>query len=171
MFRGIEKLPPGHTLEVGADGRLDVARYWDLRDIRSEDERPEKYYIGRYREMLEDAVETHLMSDVPLGVFLSGGLDSSTIAALTKKMVGGPVETFSVGYDTPESELGYAQEVAEYLGTAHHEVKIGAEEFFGALPGMIWHEDEPLVWPSSVGPVLRRTQGARACDGGADGRG
>ena len=65
-------------------------------------------------------------------------------------MVGGPVETFSVGYDTPESELGYARDVAEHLGTSHHEVKIDSRQFFDALPAMIWHEDEPLVWPSSV---------------------
>ncbi len=150
LFRGIEKLPPGHTLEVGSDGDFDLEQYWDLRDVPEGDDRSESYYVGRYRELLEEAVSSHLMSDVPLGVFLSGGLDSSTIAALTKRMVDGPVETFSVGYDTPESELGYAQTVAEHLGTAHHEVKIGSQEFFDALPAMIWHEDEPLVWPSSV---------------------
>lgn len=151
LFCGVEKLPPGHTLEVRADGRLDVEEYWDLSMGGPPTAgRSEGYYVKEYRRLLEDAVSSHLMSDVPLGVFLSGGLDSSTIAALTRKFVAGPVETFSVGFDAPESELGYAREVAAHLGTVHHEVKIGAEEFFELLPAMIWHEDEPLVWPSSV---------------------
>ncbi len=150
LFRGIEKLPPGHTLQIDLDGDTDMRQYWDLSMVDAGETRPEEYYVRTYREMLEEAVSSHLMSEVPLGVFLSGGLDSSTIAALTKKMVSGPVETFSVGYDTPESELGYAAEVAAHLGTKHHEVKVGAKEFFDILPAMIWHEDEPIVWPSSV---------------------
>ena len=91
------------------------------------------------------------MSDVPLGMFLSGGVDSSTIAALMKRMVSGPVKTFAVGYrEAAYSELGYARQVARTIGTDHHEVTVGMDEFFGALPRLIWHEDEPITWPSSV---------------------
>jgi asparagine synthase (glutamine-hydrolysing) len=150
MFRGIHKLMPGHTVTVTLDGELDFDRYWDLSAIDVDGHRSKRYYVQGYRDLLEECVESHLMSEVPLGVFLSGGLDSSTIAALTKKMVDGPVETFSVGYDAPESELSYARTVAEHLGTVHHEVSVGPRDFFDALPGLIWHEDEPLVWPSSV---------------------
>ena len=91
------------------------------------------------------------MSDVPLGMFLSGGVDSSAIAALIKRMTPGPVKTFSVGYrEAPFSELSYARRVAEAIGTEHHEIVIGMEDFFNALPKLIWHEDEPIAWPSSV---------------------
>jgi asparagine synthase (glutamine-hydrolysing) len=78
-------------------------------------------------------------------------VDSSAIAALMKRMVSGPVKTFAVGYrEAAYSELGYARQVARSIGTDHHEVTVGMEEFFGALPRLIWHEDEPIAWPSSV---------------------
>jgi asparagine synthase (glutamine-hydrolysing) len=92
-----------------------------------------------------------LMSDVPLGMFLSGGVDSSAIAALIKRMADGPVKTFSVGYREAQfSELSYAAETARLIGTDHHEVVVGMEDFFDALPDLVWHEDEPITWPSSV---------------------
>jgi asparagine synthase (glutamine-hydrolysing) len=84
-------------------------------------------------------------------MFLSGGLDSSAIAALMRRMVPGPVKTFSVGYEeAPYSELGYARQVAGAIGTDHHEVVVGMDDFFNALPRLVWHEDEPITWPSSV---------------------
>ena len=92
-----------------------------------------------------------LMSDVPLGMFLSGGVDSSAIAALIKRMTTGPVKTFSVGYSESRfSELSEARQVAEQIGTDHHEVLVSMDEFFNALPRLVWHEDEPITWPSSV---------------------
>jgi asparagine synthase (glutamine-hydrolysing) len=91
------------------------------------------------------------MSDVPLGMFLSGGLDSSTIAALMSKIRKERIETFAVGYgEEAYSELCYARIVADHIGSVHHEVRVGREEFFEALPKLVWHEDEPIVWPSSV---------------------
>ncbi len=91
------------------------------------------------------------MSEVPLGVFLSGGVDSSAIAALVKRNTGGPVKTFAVGYrERRFSELSQAATAARAIGTEHHRVVVGAEDFFGALPRLIWHEDEPIAWPSSV---------------------
>ena len=110
-----------------------------------------EHYVRRYREQLEECVSSHLMSDVPLGVFLSGGLDSSAIAALTTKIRKEPIETFSVGYgEEAYSELPYARTVAEHLKSNHHEVRLSRDEFFQTLPRLIWHEDEPIVWPSSV---------------------
>ena len=91
------------------------------------------------------------MSDVPLGVFLSGGLDSSAVAALMTKIRREPIETFSVGYtESAYSELPYASTVAQHLRSVHQEVFVSRQDFFGALPKLIWHEDEPIVWPSSV---------------------
>lgn len=151
MFRGVRKLMPGHTLELNEAGELKIEPYWDLNISQQADSHPESYYVAQYREGLEQAVSSHLMSDVPLGVFLSGGLDSSVVAALATRARGGPVETFSVGYaEAPYSELPFAQEVAAHIGSIHHEVRVSREEFFDALPKLIWHEDEPIVWPSSV---------------------
>ena len=151
MFAGIDKLPPGHTLEVDAAGQLNIECYWDLTVPADEDIRPREYYVKTYRELLEACVSSHLMSDVPLGVFLSGGLDSSAVAALTVKIRREPIETFSVGYgEEAFSELPYARQMAQHIGSRHHEVRLNREEFFAALPALIWHEDEPIVWPSSV---------------------
>jgi len=151
MFRGIDKLPPGHTLEVDAAGRLKTECYWDPTVPVDEEVRPQKYYAETYRQLLEASVSSHLMSDVPLGVFLSGGLDSSAVASFTTKIRREPIETFSVGYEEEAvSELPYARQVANHIGSRHHEVRLSRKEFFRSLPALIWHEDEPIVWPSSL---------------------
>jgi asparagine synthase (glutamine-hydrolysing) len=91
------------------------------------------------------------MSDVPLGVFLSGGVDSSAVAALMTKHRRDPVDTFSVGYkEQTYSELPFARTVSEHIHSRHHEIMVSEQDFFGALPHLIWHEDEPIVWPSSI---------------------
>jgi asparagine synthase (glutamine-hydrolysing) len=152
MYAGINKLLPGHTLILEEDKRaLQIEPYWDL-NIQSDDgKRPYEHYVSEYRERLEDCVSSHLMSDVPLGVFLSGGLDSSAVAALTTKILQEPIQTFSVGYGEQEfSELPYARTVAEHLRSRHHEIHVNWGDFFQTLPRLIWHEDEPVVWPSSV---------------------
>jgi len=150
MFAGIRKLMPGHTLEL-TEGEPRIERYWDLTTEVDPDARPREYYVKEYRELLEGAVSSHLMSDVPLGVFLSGGLDSSAVAALTTKIRGERIQTFSVGYgEEAFSELGYAREVAGHIGSEHYEVRMSRQEFFDSLPRLIWHEDEPIAWPSSV---------------------
>jgi|SRR5271165_485720 len=151
MFAGIRKLVPGHTLEVSERGEPRIERYWDLTTEVDHEPRPREYYVRTYRELLEDAVESHLMSDVPLGMFLSGGLDSSAVAALATRIRGDQIKTFAVGYgEEAFSELGFAREVAEHIRSDHHEVRLSREEFFENLPRLIWHEDEPIVWPSSV---------------------
>src|SRR3989454_1707384 len=151
MFTGIRKLLPGNKLEIDDSGDIKIEPYWDLSAPAGNDGRPRAHYIKTYRELLEECVASHLMSDVPLGVFLSGGLDSSAVAALTSKIRGEQIETFSVGYDEEAySELPYAREVARHIGSRHHEVRLSRQEFFDSLPKLIWHEDEPIVWPSSI---------------------
>jgi asparagine synthase (glutamine-hydrolysing) len=151
FFEGVYKLPPGHTMELDESGKLEIRQYWELKDTASEAPRSQNYYVDTYRELLEQAVSSHLMSDVPLGVFLSGGLDSSAVAALATKARGGPLKTFSVGYGEQRyNELPYAKLVAKHLGSEHHEVVLTRQAFFEALPNLIWHEDEPISWPSSV---------------------
>jgi asparagine synthase (glutamine-hydrolysing) len=151
FYAGIRKLMPGHWMQINSSGQVKIERYWDLPVTQDAPARPESYYIQKYRELLEQAVSSHLMSDVPLGVFLSGGVDSSAVAALMTKIRGTPVETFSVGYvEDAYSELPYARIVAKHIHSVHHEVLVSQQEFFDALPHLIWQEDEPIVWPSSV---------------------
>ena len=160
LFAGIRKLMPGHTLTVDFSAGtpvVSVRRYWDVpgpAEVRGPDGtslREDRDWVRELRRRLEENIEMRLMSDVPLGMFLSGGVDSSAIAALMKRMVAGPVKTFSVGYnEAAYSELSWARRVAGTIGTDHHEVVIGMEDFFNALPQLVWHEDEPIAWPSSV---------------------
>jgi asparagine synthase (glutamine-hydrolysing) len=151
FYDGIRKLMPGHWLEINERGELRTEQYWDLSIAAEESVREESYYACTYRELIEKAVSSHLMSDVPVGVFLSGGLDSSAVAALMTHIRRAPVETFSVGYSEHSySELPYARVVAQHLNSVHHEVLVSQQEFFDALPKLIWHEDEPIAWPSSV---------------------
>ena len=151
FFDGIHKLMPGHTLELDAAGKARIQPYWDLSTAGDTTPHPESYYVRGYRDLLEQSVSSHLMSDVPLGVFLSGGVDSSAVAALMTKIRRSPVETFSVGYaEQSYSELPYARFVAKHLNSVHHEVLVSRQDFFAALPKLIWHEDEPIAWPSSV---------------------
>ena len=154
MFQGIRKLMPGHTLELdllSAAPQPVIRQYWDVPAAAPDSSLSDREWISETRRRLEETVRMRLMSDVPLGMFLSGGIDSSAIAALMKRMTSGPVKTFSVGYaEAAFSELTYAAEVAKVIGTDHHEVVIGMSDFFSALPDLIWHEDEPISWPSSV---------------------
>jgi len=152
LFRGVKRLLPGHTL-IWRDGQLQIDQYWDLKfspdagaSNLSDDE-----YIAEWLELFRTSVKLRLMADVPLGMFLSGGIDSSAIAAMMSGMVAEPIKTFSVGFQEREAnELHYARLVAEKFKTDHHEIIVSPEEFFSALPTLIWHEDEPLAHPASV---------------------
>ncbi len=154
MFRGIRKLMPGHSLSLDVGGevpRLNIRQYWDVPEPAIASHRSEQELVKECRRRFEEAVETRLMSDVPLGCFLSGGVDSSAIAAVMKRLSGGHVKTFSVGYQEEAwSELPYARHVASSLGTDHHEITVSREQFFSTLPRVVWHEDEPAVFSSSI---------------------
>ncbi len=151
LFCGIHTLPPGHWLEINESGKTSIHEYWDLRSSSAEEGHPEGFYVQKYRTLFEESVSSHLMSDVPLGVFLSGGLDSSAVAAVAAKFCREPLQTFSVGYEEASfTELPYARMVAEHIGSQHYEVTVTCDDFFDALPRLIWHEDKPITWPSSV---------------------
>jgi asparagine synthase (glutamine-hydrolysing) len=153
MFAGVRKLMPGHTLSLQLDAPdpQPVTRpYWDL-DITPDESLAEKDYAACFEELFTESVRLRLMSDVPLGVFLSGGLDSSAIAAVMAPMMKEQLKTFSVGYAEDRfSELPYARLVAQHLGAEYNQVLLTADDFWNALPRLVWHEDEPIVWPSSV---------------------
>jgi asparagine synthase (glutamine-hydrolysing) len=153
LFRHIRKLMPGHFLMLDLaerDPRPKIESYWDV-PAAAPDNHDDQYWIAETRRRLEETVRMRLMSDVPLGMFLSGGVDSSAIAALMKRSTSGPVQTFAVGYQEQQfSELSYAAEVARAIGTEHRETIVSMDDFFSALPNLVWHEDEPIAWPSSV---------------------
>src|SRR6266851_4826481 len=151
FYAGIRMLLPGHTMTIGPEGKEEIRQYWDLDASTPHESRDQSYYVQSYRELLEGAVNSHLMSDVPLGVFLSGGVDSSAVAALMTKMRREPFFFYDTATtEQTYSELPYARTVAQHINSVHHEVSVGRQDFFDALPKLIWHEDEPIVWPSSV---------------------
>lgn len=151
LYRGVRRLLPGHTL-TWRDGEIEINKYWDVSFVKTADEnRSDKDFIAEWAELFRTSVRLRLMADVPLGMFLSGGIDSSAIAAVMSRMVDEPIKTFSVAFAEREAnELAYARIVAEAYKTNHHEVVVSPEEFFQALPRLVWHEDEPLAHPSSV---------------------
>jgi asparagine synthase (glutamine-hydrolysing) len=162
LFAGVRRLPPGHTLRW-KDGKIEIERYWDVNPGAGgkDDGRTVTSYIDEWRELFRTSVRLRLMSDVPLGMFLSGGIDSSAIAAVMSQMVAEPVRTFSVAFNDPEAnELEYARAVARAFRTEHHEVLVEPSDFAAALPHLIWHEDEPLGHPASV-PLYFVSQLAR----------
>ena len=147
MFQGISALPPGHLLSVGPDG-MDVRRYWDVSFRRDEPPAREEEYAERLRDLLRDAVRAQLVSDVPFGAFLSGGVDSSTVVALMSEFLDQPVKTFAVGYGgeyAAASELPFARIVAERYETDHHEVLIEPSDFIELAEKVVWHLDQPIA--------------------------
>lgn len=150
LFEGVRKLMPGHWLSYDGDD-LKIQRYWDWQFDEPSTYQDDKFYIDRFTEIIEDAVRSHLMSDVPVGLFLSGGLDSSLIAAIMARLHSDPIHTFTVGFeDRYYSEFDYARTVAAHIGARQHESLITAKQFIDAIPKLIWHEDEPLKGAPSV---------------------
>lgn len=151
FFRGVRKVLPGRTLTWTARSGLREHRYWHLPDRTTGTRLNLRAQSTELRARLSDAVRSHLMSDVPIGLFLSGGIDSTGLAALMASMVKEPIKTFSVGFPEREgNELHYARIAARSINSDHHEVVITGEDFFRELPRLIWHEDEPIAFPSSV---------------------
>jgi len=149
---GIRKLMPGELLLFDGE-KATARRYWHP-EFREDPIDPGEAR-ERFLALAQESVRMRLMSEVPLGVFLSGGIDSSGLVALTKREMDRPVKTFSIGYESdgdPEcpNELSYAEQVARSYGTDHHPYLLSAKEFREALPKVAWHLDEPLADPSAV---------------------
>lgn len=157
ILKGIAKLPPAHSLTL-EEGRLDITPYWDL------DYRPvpacEEELAGQLVHLLRESVRSQLVSDVPLGAFLSGGLDSSTVVALMSQVAGGPVRTFSIGFeDKSYDELSYAREVAARFGTRHEEFIIRPDAV-SLVEKLVYHLDDPIadfsVFPTYLVSAMAR---------------
>jgi len=166
FYQGIFKLLPGRTLSWSAERGLRERRYWRPPVAQKASGATFAQAAREVRDRLEHAVRSHLVSDVPVGLFLSGGIDSSGLAGLMASMAKAPIRTFSVGFSDPRySELGYARLAAESVGSEHRQVIVSPSEYFRALPRLVWHEDEPIAFPSSV-PLyfvaeLARTSGVK----------
>lgn len=156
MFKGIYKVPPGCWLRIGPDGDIKMVRYYDAvpgkgidpSETRNLSEAAlEDFYTDGIRTRLHDAVERRMVSDVPIGVFLSGGIDSSANVALMSKFSDKPIDTFTVGFKdfTGLNELDYANIAAKRFNTNHHEVLIDETDMIGYLDSLIHHQDEPLA--------------------------
>ncbi len=154
LFHNVKKLAPGHLL-IHENGRTDVRRYWQLvlGDFQLAVNLEEA--VEEFGRLLRQTVRKHLMSDVPIGVLLSGGLDSSAVTAMMAQTSGQPVRSFTVGFDLPgvHNELHEARRVANHLGLEHHElvVKPDAAEL---LPKLAWHMDEPVADPAALPTYL-----------------
>ncbi len=155
LFRNIRKLPAGHLLLIDREGNVQTRQYWDAlppepqatqNKLSEEDQRAE------ILRLLRESIRKRMMSDVPFGVFLSGGVDSSANVALMAQEMSRPVDTFTVGFRDYEdlNELDSARQIAERFGSNHHEVVIGESEMLSFLPELVFHQDEPLADPVCV---------------------
>jgi asparagine synthase (glutamine-hydrolysing) len=148
ILSGVHKLPPGHHLSF-VEGRVSVEQYWDFcfeeSVIKTEEE-----YVENLRTLLDDAVRIRMVADVPLGAFLSGGVDSSAVVGLMSRHSARPVKTFSIGFhEDSYNELKYARLAAKHFGTDHHEL-IVTPESCQIVDELVWHFDEPFADPSSI---------------------
>jgi asparagine synthase (glutamine-hydrolysing) len=154
MFAGIQKLPPGHILTADRNGNCRVQRYWDATSPSSPvpSRFDEHQAVKDVRDLFRKAVAKRMMADVPVGAFLSGGLDSSAIVAQMSELGYGPVKTFSIGIrGMPQySEFPFARQIAKRFATEHHELEIGVREVEDYLPLLVQHQDEPLADPVCV---------------------
>ena len=159
MFEGIHKLPPGHTLSW-KNGDMKIEEWWDLKFEDPPTLTHPEEAVRQVQELLEDAVKSRLVSDVPLGAFLSGGLDSSAIVAMMRKHITGTLRTFTIGYeDKSFSELDYAKTVSEQFGTESHVLMVN-EMTPELIEKSIWHLDEPMTDLSSI-PLMLLCQKAK----------
>lgn len=150
LFKSIKRLLPGHTLSW-CDGKIKIEKYWDVYFEPKHEEKTDAEFVEEWLALFKKSVKLRLMADVPLGMFLSGGIDSSAICAVMAEMVDEPIKTFSVGFKEREAnEFEYARIVSKAYKTEHHEITITPEQFFAELPNLIWHEDEPLGFDSSI---------------------
>jgi asparagine synthase (glutamine-hydrolysing) len=151
IFRGVHKLPPGHYLTL-KDGSVSIEQYWDFpyQETQTAPFQNEADCVEELQALLDEAVRGQLVSDVPLGAFLSGGVDSSTIVGLMARHTDRPVKTFSIGFhEDSYNELKYARIAAQKFGTEHHEF-IVTPEICEIVDELVWHFDEPFADSSAI---------------------
>ena len=153
LFKNIGKLPAGHMLTIDRRGEVRITKYWDALPLSIASERlSEADHEKNILSLLRDSIKKRMMADVPFGVFLSGGVDSSANVALMSELMSQPVRTFTVGFKDCEelNEMDSARAISKRFATDHHEVMIGREEMQKFLPELVFHQDEPIADPVCV---------------------
>lgn len=156
FFNDINKMMPGHIIDYNARiGSIQQYKYWDVQKIDTKNDHGnlnEEYYIREIRSLLKESIQMQMMADVPFGVLLSGGIDSSLNVALMSEVLSQPVETFSVGtnFGAKYNEFHYARQVASLYKTNHHEFLIDENDAFNCLDSLVWHLDEPNADPVCI---------------------
>jgi asparagine synthase (glutamine-hydrolysing) len=152
LFRDIQKIPAGHMMVVTRDGHVQTTQYWDALPGEADPRLSEEDHQSEVLRLLRASIRKRMMADVPFGVFLSGGVDSSANVALMAEQMSRPVETFTVGFHDHEylNEWASARRIARDFCTNHHEVIIGEEELNRFLPDLVFHQDEPIADPVCV---------------------
>lgn len=152
LFKDIQKLPAGHRLIINRKGDVKIDQYWDALPPKHLVRHSETEHIDEILRLLRSSIKKRMMSDVPFGVFLSGGVDSSANVALMSELMDRPVDTFTVGFQDHAylNELESARRIAKSYNTDHHEVIIGDKEFNDFLPELVFHQDEPIADPVCV---------------------
>lgn len=147
-FQHIRKLPPGHYLQITA-GQVSLQRYWQPQ-FGPQRTDSEESLLEEFSTLLEESTRLRMIADVPLGVLLSGGLDSSAVVAMMRRVTSGPIRTFSIGFEQPEyDELTYARQVAQRFETQHHELVVRPDAV-SMVPRLVWHYNEPFADSSAV---------------------
>jgi asparagine synthase (glutamine-hydrolysing) len=151
LFTSVRKLPPGHFMVV-QDGRVSIKQYWDLQFTRERWNRSFDEIVVELHELLAGTVRDHMIADVPVGVLLSGGVDSSAVLSFAVQGTAKKVKAFTIGFGDTNvvDERPYARLVARQFGAEHHELSITAEDFWNFLPDYVWHMEEPVCEPPAV---------------------
>jgi len=171
LFEGISKLPAGYRMLVDGRGHTRVEQWWSPLSAKQHIA-SEETYVHDIRVLLKESIRYRMVSDVPFGVFLSGGIDSSTNVALMAQMMDRPVQTFSIGFknEPKYNEFKFANQVADRFRTDHHEIQITMKDLVDFLPQLIYHQDEPIADPVCI-PVyyvakLAKDSGVTVCQVG-----
>jgi asparagine synthase (glutamine-hydrolysing) len=162
VFEGVKSLPPGHIMVI-ADGKTEINRYWDwdFSDVAPSQSRSEADYADELRELMIDAVRLQLRADVPVGAYLSGGLDSSIITSLIHNFTDTPLRTFSLTFEDAEfDESSYQQELVKFLGTEHTSLQCKKTDIAKAFPRTIFHTETPIVRTAPT-PLMLLSQHVR----------
>lgn len=153
FFKEIDSLPAGHLIHIDAAGDLKTKRYWQFNDKIKEqqEDKGEEFYINKIREILESAVKYRMIADVPIGSFLSGGVDSSVVTAIMAQNKSEPINTFTIGFEEAGyNEFAYAREVAQQYKTNHREIILSGKDYLQTMENLIGYKDAPLSVPNEV---------------------
>jgi len=157
MFKGIYKLPQAHYLRLRGE-QIEINRYWNIQDFKEINSKQE--IIDKIQDLMRKSVQGQLLSDRPVGVFLSGGIDSTSVLGIAKELTQGKIKTFSVGFDIEDpnnkfnADLKIARETSKFYNTEHHELIIKSEDILNNLERAVYHMDEPVSEPTQIATML-----------------